>query len=335
MHLPKARSPWILAAGIGLAALAFEGRTVQADDTSPVVARVGARTITVAELERRIGAVPPFQLRTFGSTPEEIRKGFLEKVLVRELLLAQGAEARGLPDRDDVKEKIRGVRRNVMLAKIRAEVQASAKPTDADVKAYYDKNAAKYHAPPRIAIWQIIVPKREDALDVLAEMKKDPSPKHWSDLARDRSMDKVSNMHGGNLGFVAPDGTTNEPGVKAAPEVVKAAEGVKDTEIVPEPVKVGDLWAVVWRRQGMKAVDRPVELEAGSIRQMILHERTEAKIKETLADLRKGGLGEHKPELLELIDVSNAGELVQQRRPGAMPSGKRPANPVPAPGTNR
>ncbi|MFT3770083.1 MAG: peptidyl-prolyl cis-trans isomerase [Minicystis sp.] len=175
LHLPKPRSSWILAAGLGLAALLGEGHRVQAD-TSPVVAKVGARTITAAELERRMASVPAFQLRTFGSTPDEIKKNFLERVLVREALLAQGAEARGLPDRDDVKEKIRGVMRGAMLAKLRADVAQNAKPTDADVKAYYDKNVTKFRTPARVGIWQIVVAKREEAQEILAEMKKIPRP---------------------------------------------------------------------------------------------------------------------------------------------------------------
>src|SRR5262249_6173450 len=110
----------------------------------------------------------------------------------------------------------------------------------------------------------------------------------------------------------------------------------KDAEIVPEPVKDGERWAVVWRRQSMPGVERPVDLETGSIRQILLHERTEAKIKETVGALRKDGLREHNPDLIELVEVTNTGDITPVRRPGTMPSGKRPsASPVPAPGSLR
>lgn len=302
-------------------------------DPSPVVAKVGTKTITAAELERRMGQVPAFQLRTFGSTPEEIKKAFLNRVLIRELLLSQGAEAQGLGDREDVRDRVRGVLRNAMLAKLRSEVLAQGRPTDEDVRAYYDKNAAKFHAPARVGIWQIVVAKREEAVEILAELKKDPSPKRFTELARERSIDKTSSMRGGNLGFVAPDGSTSEPGVKASPDVLKAVAAMKDAELSSEPVKDGDRWAVVWRRQGMKAIDRAMDLEAGSIRQILLHERTEAKVKETIAALRKAHLSEHNPEIADQIDVSGAGDVAPVRRPGTMPSARRPAaNPVPGAG---
>ncbi|APR79397.1 Foldase protein PrsA precursor [Minicystis rosea] len=330
-----ARSSWLFAAGIGVAMLAWESRGVQAD-TSPVVAKVGARTITAAELERRLAMVPPFQLRGFGNGPDEIKKNFLERVLVREALLTQGAEARGLAEREDVKEKIRGVARSAMIAKLRAEVAQNEKPNEGDIRAYYEKNAAKFRTPARIGLWQIVVAKREEALDILAELKKDSTPKRWSELARERSLDRASNMRGGNYGFVLPDGTTNDPALKVSPEVLKAASAVKDAELVPEPVKDGDRWAVVWRRQSVAGVDRPVEMEMGSIRQILLHERTEAKIKETLAALRKSGVRENNPDLIEAVEVTGTGDITPVRRPGTMPSGKRPtASPTPAPGSLR
>ena len=86
----------------------------------------------------------------------------------------------------------------------------------------------------------------------------------------------------------------------------------------------------------MKSVDRPVELEAGSIKQMLLHMRMDGEVKDTLARLRKQYLGEHNPDLLNMFDVTPQGELTPVRRPGSLPAGKRLfANPVPMPGTMR
>ena len=323
----------MLAGGLGLLVAGWEGRAVRAQSAPmSVVARVGTRTITAADLERRLAGVPPFQLRSFGSTPEEIRRSFLERVLVREALLAQGAEDKGFAERDDVKERIRGVLRNAMLAKLRGDVVNGAPVSDADVRAYYDKNASKFHAPTRVALWRIVVEKQEQAVEVLAELEKDKTPKRWNELARDRSIDKLTNMRGGNLGFVLPDGTTSEPGVKVGRELIEAIAEVRDTEIVSHPVKDGDHWVVVWRRQSMKPVDRPVEIESGSIKQILLHERTEAKIKGALAELRKDHLSEHAVEMADLVDVTTSGDLSPVKRPGTLPPGRKvTATPVPAP----
>ena len=307
-------------------------------DTSPVVAKIGPVTITAAELERRLAAVPVFQLRTFGSTPAEIKKAFLDRVLVREALLSQGAVDRGLAERSDVKDRLRGVLRTEMLARLRSDVQRTSHVDDSDVKAYYEQNAAKFHSPARILLWMIALQKREEADAVLAELRKDvtPNPKHWTDLAREKSIDAATGFRGGNLGFVAPDGTTTEPGLRVSRAILDAVGKVKDAEIVPEPIHDGDRWVIVWRRQTMKSVDRSLESEAPSIKQMLLHMRTDAKVKETLAELRKQHLTEHNPELCDLFDVSPQGEMTVLRRPGALAAGKRaPATPVPTPGSLR
>jgi peptidyl-prolyl cis-trans isomerase C len=301
-----------------------------------VVARVGSRVITVADVERRIAGVPPFQLRTLGATPEEIRRTFVDRVMVREALLAEGAAAQGVADRDDVAERIRSRLRGAMLSALRIDVQTTMPVSDADIEVYYELNKGRFSAPPRVALWRILVGTREEAQAVLDDVKKDLTPKHWNEVCRDKSLDKATHMRGGNLGFVAPDGTTAEAGVKVDPVLVQAAMRVKDAELVPEPVREGERWAVVWRRQGMKAVERDLDGEKGNIRQTILHGRTEEKIKSVLEALRRDHLSEFSPELVDQLDITSNGELQPMRRPGSLSSSRRasaqPPQPVPGPG---
>jgi peptidyl-prolyl cis-trans isomerase C len=187
-----------------------------------------------------------------------------------------------------------------------------------------------------VAIWRILLATREEAQAVLDDVKKDLTPKHWNEVCRDKSLDKATSMRGGNVGFVSPDGSTAEAGVKVDPVLVKAAMGVKDAELVPEPVREGERWAVVWRRQGMRAVERDLESEKGNIRQTLLHARTEEKIKGVLEALRKDRLTEYSPELVDQLDITSNGELQPMRRPGSLSSSRRasaqPPQPVPGPG---
>ncbi len=327
----------IFASSIAILAVTAASSYVLADGGAPsdgnaIVAKVGVRTITVAEVERKLAQMPPFQLRYFGKTHDEIRRKFLEEGVLKEALYAEGAEAAKMRDLPEVGERVRSVLRNAIVSKIRAEVLASGPVTDAEVRAYYDANPDKYHAPPLVAIWRILVSTREQALDVIQKAKADLSPKRWNELARDLSLDKSTSMTGGNLGLVAPDGTsTNFPDAKIDLALVRAAEGVKDSELVPEPVQEGSSWAVVWRRQSRKAVDRPLELEAPSIKQTLMHERTQKKIQELVRDLRKQHLGETNPDLLEILGVNAMGEVSPAKRPGTLPSSRRPAAGPPAP----
>lgn len=327
------RAPTFVALGLGLLLSTWQPRSVQADAPSDtVVAKVGSRAITAGELERRMAGVPPFQLRSYGKNADEVRRNFLEKVLVREALLALGAEDAKLAERADVQDRLRNVLRNAMIAKMRSEVVAAGGASDEEVKQYYDANAAKYHSPPRVAIWRITVATREEAQKILDEMKKDPTPKRWNEIARERSLDKATNQRGGNLGFVGPDGATAEPGVKVDPAIVSAASAVKDAEIVQEPLKDGDRWSVIWRRQSMRAVDRTLEQEAPSIKQVLTHEKTEKKITQTLEGLRKERVSDFTPERVDEIEVLSNGDVAPAPKPGAKKATTASPKPTQAPG---
>ena len=89
--------------------------------------------------------------------------------------------------------------------------------------------------PERINLWRILCKTRDEAATVLEAARRDPTIAKYNDLAREHSIDKATNLRGGNLGFVGPDGASNEAGVKVDPALVKAAQTVKDGELVPQP----------------------------------------------------------------------------------------------------
>lgn len=297
----------------------------------PVVAKVGEQKITKSEVEKRLALVRPFQLRYFGSTIEELRRRFVEEAIVKDALYVASARAETIEKRPDVSDKIRSILRNALLKQIRAEVASSSPVSDEEVRAYYEANRDKYHAPTRIALWRILVATKDEATQLIEKAKADLSPKRWNELARDFSLDKSTNMRGGNLGFVAPDGSTSDANIKVDVALLKAAEAVKDAELVPEPVAEGSQWAVVWRRQTSKAVERPLELEAPSIKQILTHEREQKRVREVVEELRKKELSDTHPELLDLLEVSGVGDVSPIRRPGTLPTSRHtvPAAPVP------
>jgi peptidyl-prolyl cis-trans isomerase C len=326
-------------AGTVCHSVVFADAGAPSDDASSYVAKVGGRMITIADIDRKIASVPLFQLRYFGKTREEIRRRFVEETVVKDELYVQGAEAEKLTDLPEVQERIRSVLRSAVINKISAEAAAAGPITDDDVRAYYEKNSSTYHAPARIVLWRIVVGSKEEAAKVIEQAKTDLTPKKWNEIAREKSLDKTTNMRGGNLGFVEPNGNTSDPNLKVDPALVTAAEKVKDGELVPEPVADDSKWSVVWRRQSMKAVDRPLEFEGPQIRQILMRERTDKRIGEAVGELRKKYVTDTHPELLELLSVSGMGEVSPVKRPGTLPSSRRPAagSPVPkeTPGGNR
>lgn len=285
-----------------------------------VVVRVGAKSMSLGELEDRISAVPRFQLATFGADPDAIRHKFMSDIIVPELLLAAGAEDKKLDRELPTSHQIERARSSATLRAVRSDVGAAAAISMDDVRKFYEDNRGRYDAPERYGIWRILCKTKDEATEVLAAAKKDPTPKNFETLAREHSMDKATYLRSGNLGFIAPDGSSNEAGLKVDPVIPKAAASVKDGELVGEAVKEGDNWAVVWRRGTIGASRRSVDDAAGQIRDSLWKQRVELASKKLEDDLRARRVKEVNPDLLQGIDVSvTDGTIVPRKRPGQVP----------------
>ena len=315
----------LLLASLGVArADAVDGSAAAAADArrAAVAIHVGSRAITVGEIEDRMAQVPPFQLRTFGNSEAEIRRNFVEQVIIPDALWALGASARHVDTQVPTRFDLDRVRARAALRALRNGLGPASAIPMSDVQAYYDKNKTRYDAPERFQIWRISCATRAEATSVLADAKKDPTVAHWNKLTRDHSLDKATYLRSGNIGFVALDGTSNETGLRIDPAIPKAASAVRDGEIVADPVAEGTGFAVVWRRGTVGASHRTVDDVKEQIQWALLREREDAAKKKLIADLRKRNLGQFNPELLSGIDVAPPdGIIVPRKRPGEIAPG--------------
>lgn len=293
-------------------------RSPRAEDAAAhraaVVARVGKRTITVGELEDKLAQVPPYQLQTFGKTPEEARRRFLETVLVPELLYVEGAEEKKLDRELPSEDLIRRARGTATIRAVRAQVPPATAIGDDDVARYYEANKNLYDTPERVQIWRILFKTKAEAEQAIAQLEKDASVKAFTELARDKSLDRATAMRAGNLGFVSPDGTSNEAGVKVDPAVVAAARAVKDGELARQPVPEADAFGVVWRRGTVPANKRPLAEVTPQIREALYRERMEKATRARIDELRKT-IKDYDDKPLRQLEVKlDDGPIGQRRR---------------------
>ena len=296
-----------------------------------VVARVGPKMVTAGELEDRLAAVPRFQLVGFGDSPDAIRRKFLNDVIIAEVLMAAGAEDLHLDRELPTAHQVDRVRSSATLRALRTQLGSAATVPVEDVKKYYELNKSRYDSPERLGVWRILCRSREEAVAVIEAARKDSTPLKFQELARDHSLDKATNLRGGNLGFLAPDGTSNEAGLKADPAIVKAAATVKDGEIVAAPVPEGAYFAAVWRRGTVGASKRSVEDVAAQIRDTLWKQRVEEGTKKLIEELRARELTEYNEQLVNGIEISpEEGNVIARRRPGQVtPLAPTPGKPPP------
>ena len=281
------------------------------DDTrrSEVVVELGsARKVTVGELEDRIGSLPPFQRATFGADPAKVRRAFLEQVLLPESLEALGAQAQKLDQQPSTAQAIERARSKATVRAVRARIGPESAISMDDVQKYYDANRSRYDTPERIQIWRILCKTKEEAQSVLDQAKKEPTPKEFGELAREHSVDKATNLRAGNLGFITPEGTSNEPGLKVDPSIVKAASGVRDGDLVPAPVPEGEYFSVVWRRGGIPATRHTVDQVAAQIRDALWKTRVKDETDRLVASLREAKLRDLNVSLLDQLGAPSTGD---------------------------
>ncbi len=314
---------------IGAVSLATGGalHAVRAEDDPRrelVVATVGSVSITAAALEQRLKAVPDFQFATFGSTPEEQKRHFLDQVLIREVLLAEGARARRLEQSPEVRDRTDAALRAARLEHLKTEQTV----TPEEISAFYVSNRARFDSPERIGVHRILCRTRDEAVSVIADAKKDGSLAHWSDLAREHSMDRATSFRAGTLGYLASDGSSSEASVRVDPVLYAAAARAKDGELVSEPIAEGDGFAVIWRRGTVPASHHTIDEVTSTIRQILARKKVESSVGDLLKRLRAEQGVQEQPQLIDLIEVDSGGTVLQRRRPGVVP--QKPSTP-PAP----
>jgi peptidyl-prolyl cis-trans isomerase C len=288
-----------------------------AADQSAVLITVGNATMTEAAVSRRIAALPAYQLAKYGKTPSEQKKGFVEQVLVPEMLYGEDALARKLDQSPALKDKLREALRDAMDRGVRADILAKQPITPEEIKQYFEENRARFETPKRLRLWRIQVADEATAKEIIAQSKGTDGPKKWSDLAREKSLDKPTAQRGGELGFVRADGTTDVPRVQVDPAVFAAAEKVTDGTIVPQPLKEGDRYSVIWRRGSVEATKRSIEEETPSIRQILERRRVDKARQELMADLKAKSVTDQHPELLANIDPASFAPPKRERDGGA------------------
>ena len=274
---------------------------------SHVVARVGSRSVTVGDLEDRLAKLAPIQRAAFGSAADAIRRRFLTEVVLRDELLAQGAADEGLAKQPPAAYQIERALSEAAVRSLRDAIGAASAIPMNDVQDYFDHNRERYDTPERYHLWRILCKTRDEARSVLDATLKDPTPLTFGTLAREHSVDKATNLRAGNLGFVTAEGTSNEPGLRVDPSIVRAAQTVRDGALVPEPVAEGDYFSVVWRRGTVAATKRSVGDEAAQIRDSLWKARVKARTDELVARLRAERLRALDASLLSKIDIPAEG----------------------------
>ena len=277
MRDSRARLPAIL--------LLLSAPAVFGADAKPV-ARVGTEVVSAEALSRRLAKLPDFQRKALADNPDKLKHVVLDTMLIPDLLYVQEAERLKIAERPALQNRQREILRAAMERALRQESAAKTPVSADDIKAYFEANRSRFETPRRLHLWRILTDDEALAKKIIADAKAVDGITRWSNYARESSIDRATHLRNGDLGFVHPDGDTDTPTLRVDPALFAAADALSDGDIAAQPSKEGLHWAVIWRRGSMKAVNRSLEQEQGSIRQVLERQRSEQARDALLADLR-------------------------------------------------
>lgn len=181
---------------LGLAAIGVTAMAAGAQ----VVAEVAGRQITAADVRtelrlRRAAGSPEAVLKTMG---EEGRAEVVEEMAARE---AMGAAARrdGIDRDPEVAAEIARTVSSILAAEYERRARQLADVSEPALRAYYDAHRAELLAKPRVRARHILLPTREEAERVRAELGAGAD---FATVARARSTDRFTRDKGGELGWI-------------------------------------------------------------------------------------------------------------------------------------
>jgi peptidyl-prolyl cis-trans isomerase C len=267
--------------------------------SSDEVLRAGTQSLTVAALEQRLAALTPLGLQPFGTDRATRLRGYLDQMVVPELILDQAAAN----DEGLRKSALMQAQRDALLSQaVEQQLGTQVQLDDAQIQKYFDAHRARFERPATLLLWRILVDSAERARDIIKQCQGAKGVTRWRELSREHSLDKATNLRDGLLGFVRADGTTDVPQLQVEPALYAAASKVAEGEIVGEPIAEGNRFAVVWRRGSRPASSVSLVQATPTIRAALWRDKTHEAVTGLLDGLRRDQLKELHPELIELID---------------------------------
>lgn len=218
----RRQSRWSRIGGAGLLGLALSAAPLMAQTahssspsaSDPVVMTVGTQQIHASQFEKLLNGVAPEQRAVILAHQREVAQQYGQM-----LAFSQAAEHRGLDRSPDFQFQMQMMRNKALATELVSTLRKESKPTDAQVKAYYDAHPDEFLEvrARHILIADSDTPggasKLSPALaeakiqDIAARLKKGED---FATLAKQYSDDPGSKNKGGELGFVGYGQTVPE-----------------------------------------------------------------------------------------------------------------------------
>ncbi|MBN2716251.1 MAG: peptidyl-prolyl cis-trans isomerase [Deltaproteobacteria bacterium] len=207
----------------------------------------------------------------------------LEK-LINMNLLADEARRRGY----DANPEVVAVKKNRLATLMHttiAERIEEVEPSEAELRAYYQQNYARYNKPEKIRARHILLSDRKKAQELLNQLKKETVGQYqFRKVAREQSEDEQTAASGGDLEFFTRNDTAQ--GIDA--RLIEAAYQIPaNGELYPQLIETDAGFHILMRTGHRKAIDLPFEDAKDRIVKLVQRNLHREKADQALMELQK------------------------------------------------
>ncbi len=217
-----------------------------------VLATIGTKQITTADLQKKIEEVPEYARESF--LTKEGKMKLLDRLIRTELLLRAATDA-GYDKKPEIQSKLEDARVRILTSEFyKTEMGGAPEVDEKQRRAYYDAHKKDYETDATASVKHIQLETEKEARDVRQQIT---SGSITFDAAAEKfSKDAESAKSGGNLGTVTKGGPIK--GIGKSPEFEKTIFGLKQGE-VSEPVNSRKGWHLLQVTSITEAGFRPFE----------------------------------------------------------------------------
>jgi peptidyl-prolyl cis-trans isomerase C len=248
--------------------------------------------VTVGEVEDAVARQSPF-MRTRYRDPATIQE-LVDKTL-RFALMGDEADRRGYGKSASVQQAVKqNAVQQLMKAEFDDRASAAAVPA-ADVEAYYKAHLDEYVQPQLQRVSHVMLSSEAEAKQVL-EQAKSMDLREFRQLARDKSIDDVTKMRGGDLRYFDSHGKVRggEQDASVPQPIATAAFALKNTgDTAPKVIKIDGGYSVVKLTGSRPAVSRKLSEVEDTIRVRLWRDQRQQAIDAFAAKLQD----QYKPEV--------------------------------------
>lgn len=198
--------------------------SVCAEETNPVLGKVGDFVLREADLDRILASQPAAVQKRFQEDPQQ-RSNLVREILIKKAIVIR-ARKEGFDRKPEIKEQLSYVFDNFISQEYLVKVvTAGVTVAEEDLKKYYQEHEKEFQLPEQVKVRHILIaiqkeakPEEKDKARARAEavLQRLSKGEDFAKLAAEVSEDQISSSKGGELAPITPGKTNSEEFEKAA-----------------------------------------------------------------------------------------------------------------------